>query len=105
MAIGLHLPTARAQPEQELPRQAYSIMAPVVAVHAAADVRSPTIGELQAPTVVTAVDTTEFGAWRHISGAGWNGWVSANQVSHPYPVTGLAEPHLTVPYSGLAPKP
>jgi hypothetical protein len=74
-------------------------MGPVAAVHVAPDANSPILGELQMPTVVTALDTQEFGAWRHIGGAGWDGWVLATQVSPMYTVRGATEAHLAAPRS------
>nr|ALG05229.1 hypothetical protein 5E7_008 [uncultured bacterium 5E7] len=78
---------------------ACSIMVDSAAVRTEPVADSPVIGELQKPTVVTVIETDKSGTWRHVSGADWEGWVRGADLSPPYLVGPMTQPHLEWPRS------
>lgn len=104
VSLGLHVLTSVASPPTEdggLPQGqvAYSVMTDSALIHGGPSDSSPVIGELRKPTVVMTVDVDQGGAWHHVFGAGWDGWIRASDVSAPYLVGPMTAAHLEPPRS------
>lgn len=78
---------------------AYSLTVNVTSVHAAPRLGSPVIGLVRKPGVVMALDLQDTGDWRHVSGAAWDGWLLATDVSVRYKILGAPGAEL-FPFSG-----